>query len=833
MGKKLVIVESPAKAKTINKILGSDYNVQSSVGHVRDLPLKTIGVDVRNGFVPKYVTARGKKKVLDALKKSVASADDTVYLAPDPDREGEAIAWHLQEVLTSTKHPKRFVRVQYNEITPRAVREAFENPGELNMPRVDAQQARRILDRIVGYMVSPMLWRRIRRGLSAGRVQSVALRLVCEREQIIRDFVPEAFWVIGARARKRVAPLDPFELKLAEIDGEKADVRQKGMAEGINNDLKDRSLVVADVTTREVTRKAPPPFITSSLQQAGSGRLHFSPRRTMMIAQKLYEGIDLDGDRVGLITYMRTDSFSISQDALGECRRLITEKFGAEFCPEKPNFFKKRASAQEAHEAIRPTDVTRDPDSLASLLEPAELKLYRLIWQRFVASQMTPAKIDQRTVLADAAPPAAGGPLYRFRATASEVTFAGFMKVAGSELLRNDNDENGADQSLPPVEAGEALECLEWLSEEKETKPPSRYSEAALVRTLEKEGVGRPSTYAQILSTLQQRSYVERQKRILVPTDLGMEVSTFLVTTLGELFDVKFTAAMEESLDEVEEGTVDWTAMLDKFYEKFDAWMGEARLPPADPELVARVLAVLSVIKEWAPPVQRGKRVYSDEKFVASLNTQLAAGEKAISQRQLETLIKIACRYREQAPGIEEVLKESGQEAMLNDASLQPPKESTLRKMDLARKLDLNESATSFVESLGSQVDAGRCLSEAQLKALNNIVVAHSKQITDFESMREELEVEGSEVAEDEESGPLIEAMKAVVTWNEPVTRGKRVFNDKAFYDSLCEHFGRKGFLSPRQRAALKKMVARYADQIEGYEQLAERFGIAKPKSRE
>jgi len=379
MGKKLVVVESPAKAKTIGKILGSGYVVKSSVGHIRDLPERTLGVDIEHDFAPKYVFSKGKAKVVAELKKAAKTCDE-VYLAPDPDREGEAIAWHLQETLADAAKGKPFHRVQYNEITPRAVKAAFENPGVIDMHRVDAQQARRVLDRIVGYMVSPMLWRRIKRGLSAGRVQSVALRLVSERERQIQAFKIEEYWVMGANVRRETQPLDPFAVKLVRVDGEKPSVGSEQAAKALLSDLDGCSLRVKDVRVRETTRRPLPPFITSTLQQSASSVYSFSPNRTMGLAQKLYEGVDLgSGGPVGLITYMRTDSVNVSRDAQASARAFIGEAYGSAYYPETPNFYKSRASAQEAHEAIRPTEVARTPESLRGVLDAPSLKLYELI----------------------------------------------------------------------------------------------------------------------------------------------------------------------------------------------------------------------------------------------------------------------------------------------------------------------------------------------------------------------------------------------------------------------------------------------------------------------
>ena len=829
MGKKLVIVESPAKAKTIGKILGKEYVVKSSMGHIRDLPVSRLGVDVKNSFEPKYVVVKSRKKVASELKKA-AKTCDSIYLCPDPDREGEAIAWHLKCLLENDKQPKEFLRVQYNEITPRAVKEAFANPGKLDMNRVDAQQARRVLDRIVGYMVSPVLWRRIRRGLSAGRVQSVALRLVCEREKLIKDFVPEAFWIMGAMVRKVVVPLDPFQVKLSKIDGEKAEVKSEEMSGKILADLEGRQLVVSKIKTRQVTRRASPPFITSTLQQAASTYCGYSPNRTMGIAQKLYEGMDFGSGPTGLITYMRTDSFNISQEALQDCRKYVEKSHGKEYLPEKPNFYKSRASAQEAHEAIRPTDVRRTPESLKGKLDGDQLKVYGLIWQRFVASQMAPAKINQRTALIDALPIENRTTRYTFTATASEIEFPGYMAVAGKggNAQKKEGNDDAHVEALPPLMEGEKLVCLEWLSERKETQPPSRFSEASLVRELERNGVGRPSTYAATIATLHQRKYVAREKRTLSPTELGFQVNDLLLENLSELFDVNFTASMEDSLDSIEKGDVEWTGMLDGFYANFTKWMEATKGPAADVDALKRVLLQLDDVKEWAPEVTRGKRKFSDEKFVTSIRKQLEDGEKAITQRQLEAVVRIACRYRTQLDGLEPLLAELDLSAFLADPATKNPAETTLKKLQLLEAVEMDESADKFVSSLRSRAEGGRALTEAQLKALNSVIFTHAEKIEGFETLKDQLDLDSGPVKEDKEAERLLEVLSGVKEWQEPVKRGKRVFDDKKFYGSLSGQFKSKGYLSDRQKAAMKRMVSRYKDQFDNYERLVDELGLKK-----
>jgi len=827
MASKLVIVESPAKAKTINKILGHDFVVKASMGHVRDLPVKKLGVDLEKGFAPEYVVAEDRKKVVKELADAARSCE-AVYLAPDPDREGEAIAWHLKALLEKAVDEDKFFRVTYNEITPRAVREAFEHPKHIDQHLVDAQQARRVLDRIVGYKVSPLLWSRVARGLSAGRVQSVALRLVCERELAIRNFVPQPYWLFGATVRKQAEPRDPFAVRLARIRGEKADIRTAEQADQVLKDLETRALRVRDILTREISRRAFPPYITSSLQQAASRVFDFSPSRTMKIAQKLYEGVDLGEGPAGLITYMRTDSFNLSQEAIQSCRSHIAAAYGEAYVPEKPNYYKSRGTAQEAHEAIRPTDVNRTPDSLAKDLTPEQLKLYTLVWQRFVACQMAPARIEQRTVEVETAGAAGDVPDYLFRATASQVVFPGYMKVAGLPKKAKDKDaadkEGGADEEeevdrLPPLEKGEALDLLEWLHERKETQPPGRYSEASLVKALEENGVGRPSTYASIIATLYDRRYVAKEKRAIQPTERGLKVNDLLVTNLNELFDVTFTAGMEELLDEVEEGKVEWTAMLRDFYARFQQWMVAAKGPAAQTVHVEQVLAATERIREWGPEVKRGRRTYSDRKFVDSIRKQLEEGRKALSQRQLESLGRVAIRYRDQISGLEDVLKASGLAALLDEKPPEPPQPSTRLKLELLAAVTFQPPEKrrgrtyddkAFVESLRHRVDQNRGLSPAQIQVLDRMVLKYAEQIPDLEALREQLHLGEASQAEDAESAGLLARLKDVTHWHKTISKGGKEFDDKSFYESLARQFAHRKSLTPRQKGALKRMARRY-----------------------
>ena len=573
-GKHLVIVESPAKARTIERYLGKDYEVAASVGHVRDLPAKELGVEVEEGFEPKYVTIRGKGKVLQELKRKARQAED-VILATDPDREGEAIAYHVAEQLGYDQDPDRFRRVTFHEITSDAVQRALENAHDLDMEKVEAQQARRILDRLVGYKVSPFLWKPIRPGLSAGRVQTVALRLVCEREDAIEAFEPEEYWSIVALLEKES---QAFEAKLHHIGGKAFTLSSQEETKKVLDDLEGEPFQVSGVKRRERRKYPAPPFTTSTLQQEAAKRLRFSTRRTMSVAQRLYEGVEL-GRRgsVGLITYMRTDSTRVSAQAVGRARDWLKKELGSDFLSSKPRLFagKQQKGAQEAHEAIRPTDASLHPDEVRRALEPHEAKLYELIWLRFVASQMAPAVYDTTTVDFDLT--GRSRETYRFRATGSVVKFPGFTRLYQEATETGDHRRLDDLEALPKLEEGDESRLKELRPNQHFTQPPPRFSEASLVRELEKLGIGRPSTYAQIISTIQDRGYVEREKARFHPTPLGDTVSKLLVKVFPNIFEVDFTSRMEGELDKVEEGVVRWRELLEEFYGPFQSQLQEGK----------------------------------------------------------------------------------------------------------------------------------------------------------------------------------------------------------------------------------------------------------------
>ncbi|MCM8795402.1 MAG: type I DNA topoisomerase [Candidatus Omnitrophica bacterium] len=549
--KYLVIVESPTKAKTIAKILGDNFSVVSSMGHLIDLPQKQLGININNDFKPYYVVIPGRQKILNALKKE-AKDKDKIYLATDPDREGEAIGWHIKERLFKEKEVWRVV---FHEITPLAVTEAFNSPRDFDMKMVEAQVSRRILDRIVGYFLSPLLWKKIARGLSAGRVQSVALKLIVERENKIKDFVPQEYWEIEAELKK-LSGTNSFLAKLEKISDKKPRIKNNQEAQSLVEEIKDKTFKVIEIKKTKKKRFPPPPFVTSTLQQEAFNKLKFHATKTMIVAQQLYEGIDIgEGNPVGLITYMRTDSVHVAAEAIKEVRTLILKEFGERYLPPKPNVYKTRKFAQGAHEAIRPTLISHSPQTLKEFLSPDQYKLYTLIYNRFIASQMTAAEYALTVGKIKA------GDKYLFVASGSELLFDGFLVVYDKE----EEPKN----IIPPLEKDEILDLLKLIPSQHFTKPPPRFSDSSLVRTMEEKGIGRPSTYAPIISTLLLRNYVRRIKGYFYPTELGFKVCEMLVAYFPKIMDVKFTALMEEELDEIEAGRLDGVKVLKDFYIPF------------------------------------------------------------------------------------------------------------------------------------------------------------------------------------------------------------------------------------------------------------------------
>ncbi len=558
MSKPLIVVESPTKIKTIKKYVGDKYEVSATVGHIKDLPQKEIGVDIDNDFKPNYVSLPGKQKVIRSLKQSAGDTTE-VYLAPDPDREGEAIAWHTSQVLK--KKGRRFYRVLFHELTKNAILNSLENPEELNREKYEAQQTRRILDRLVGYQISPLLWRKVKGGLSAGRVQSVAVRIICERERAIQAFNPEEYWSVTAHLEGSEPP--PFGAKLVKKNSKKISIPNKAVADQILEDLRQADFIIDKIQKKTTKRNPQPPFITSKLQQEAIHKLRFSAKKTMVVAQQLYEGIEIGpGEQVGLITYMRTDSIRISSEAADEALVYIAENFGKAYVLPKPRFFQNKKKAQDAHEAIRPTSVSNTPEKLAAYLSKDQLALYQLIWKRFVASQMEQALIDNNTISIKAAD-------YRFNASGSSVKFPGFMilyMTAEEEATKNKEQEKTV---LPDLQEGMSLKVIKIDPKQHFTVPPPRFSEASLVKELEENGIGRPSTYASILSTIRDKGYVDLISRYFRPSELGFIVNDLIVSSFTEEFDIAFTAKMEDDLDKIESAEANATDILKNFYAPF------------------------------------------------------------------------------------------------------------------------------------------------------------------------------------------------------------------------------------------------------------------------
>ncbi|HOW58502.1 MAG TPA: type I DNA topoisomerase [Candidatus Omnitrophota bacterium] len=588
----LVIVESPAKAKTINKFLGKDFHVEASMGHVRDLPKSRMGVDLEHDFTPEYIVIRRAIKIVNHLKK-MAEGKKAIYIATDPDREGEAISWHLAHIFSEQNKDSKIYRVEFHEITKEAVLKAFKHPRTINMHLVDAQQARRILDRVVGYQLSPLLWRNVGRGLSAGRVQSVALRFIVDREREIRKFVPQEYWTLDAKlsSPEGTEQQKVFLSRLNRIGKEKPELKNQEEVDRIKNELGNLPFQVMNIEKTEKRRRPQAPYTTSKLQQESYSRLGFSASNTMRIAQRLYEGVELgDEGSVGLITYMRTDSVNIAASAQQEAADYILKSFDKEYLPETPNVYKSRKGAQEAHEAIRPTSVLRTPDSIKSFLEGDELKLYELIWRKFLASQMTSAIDEHIAITIDA------GEKYGFRTTGKRNLFPGFTAAFGEIKIEKENsketeEETPETEELPEVSIGQTLKLHELLGEQHFTKPPARFNDASLIRLLEEKGIGRPSTYAPTISTILDRMYAERNGGALTPTELGETVVDILVKHFPKILETEFTALMEEEFDEVEEGKLGWIKVLQDFYAPFN-------------ELLTRAQTEMKSVKPAAVPTE-------------------------------------------------------------------------------------------------------------------------------------------------------------------------------------------------------------------------------------
>ena len=892
MSKTLVVVESPAKARTIGRFLGASTNVLASMGHVRDLPQHELGVHIHDDFRPEYELTTNGKKVLKGLRTAAAQADE-IYLATDPDREGEAIAWHLKAVLQNAGKGN-FHRITFHEITRNAIQNSLSHPGDIAEDLVNAQQARRVLDRLVGYQVSPMLWKYVGKGTSAGRVQSVALRLIVEREREILAFKPEEYWNLDALFLTP-EPKTRLKTRLSRLNGEKAVVSDGKTASLLENALQSAGVVhqVAKVTSNPRKQYAPPPFITSTLQQAAGSHLKFGTSQTMRVAQDLYEGVEVgSGGAVGLITYMRTDSVSIAKEAQEDAAQFIKKTFGADYLPAKPNVYRSRKSAQEAHEAIRPTDVSRTPDSMSSCLSGPQLKLYRLIWNRFVASQMAPARqldhvIEIESSQGDLATlqlpipddkndkHAASGIVCTFRAAARETQFQGYLAVYNMKDIGEEDEMDNLGGVLPPLKPGTICELLELLKEQCFTNPPSRYSEASLVKALEQNGVGRPSTYAATVNTILERDYVIKEKSSLAPTKLGFNVNDYLVQQMPNLFSIGFTAEMEDQLDQVEEGSLNWVNMLKKFYQQLQAGMGSGEIQPGaalpNTELEPLLQQLFPENFVFATATNSGKRVYDDKKFILSIQKQLA-DKKALSERQWKALLNTFGKYAADQAEFMALLKEAGlQEQVQNTitASENKPEKKTieldpslLKLIEEMKKIEWEKPVKrgkriyddgKFFRSLQKQASQNENrLSEAQIVVLSKLAAKYAAKIENYTELTAILgwneQSKGSSASAGQDSPvtaaivspentekikTLLALTSQIETWREPTGKGKRMYNDREFVSSLESQFNLKGTLSDRQVAALVKLLSKYASQIPDLKEKTDAMGFASMQPKQ
>ena len=878
---KLVIVESPAKAHTVGKILGSGYKVVASIGHIRDLPEDKEGIKrvpqpgggIR--FVPDYVVPEKKEPVVQNLAREAKKADEIV-LASDPDREGEAIAWHLKEEISKRLGgaAKPFSRVEYHEITPRAVRAAFENPHGIDMPRVDSQQARRCIDRYIGWRVSPRLARAVRGATAAGRVQSVALRLVCDREKEVRAFRPEAYWEFSAKLAKKEPGAAAFPVRLRKLDGAKAEVKDEETARRVEAFLAGASYAVSEAETKPVKKHPGAPFTTSSLQQAASNALHFSPERTMGLAQRLYES--------GLVTYMRTDSTTVAPEARQAAADWIAANHGPEFADPHNYATRRKGGANApgpggAHECIRPTDPAAVPDAVRASLSgtdaDAQARLYRLVWERFVSSQMAPAVFDTTSVRvsASAAESAApGAPASaELTATSSRVSFPGFLALRGAAAAaaaenEGADDADDAAASLPPLAAGEALDLAGVVPERRETKPPARYTEAALVRALEQNGVGRPSTYASTIKTLKDRKYVSVEKRVLSPTPVGETACDYLVARCPEMMNAGYTAAMEEKLDDVQDPATktDWQDVLGDFYRKLvDTWL-PGFVDWADTAAAADLLELFRGVREWRPATKTGARTFDDRTFVQDLARDVMGVQRPkardraaepgfsferpaelppgkITGPQFEALGRTLLRYEDQVPGVRDALRAAGLGKLLEESAAQAPDPATERLVALLEKHGPAPERADFFRSLADQLRAGRALSQKQAFWVGRIFLDSRDRIPadEFAAACEAagLDAASAETVDPEKARRVIGALSRVTKWGDPAParKGRKAFDDKEFFASVSAQFGARGVLSAAQMRVLDRMLLRYADQIPEAAAVAADYGIeAKPRRR-
>ena len=877
MPQSLVIVESPAKARTISRFLGPSMDVKASMGHVRDLAERKLSVDIKNNFTPEYEIS-DKRGVLKLLKESASHVDD-IYLATDPDREGEAIAWHLKTLLEGGKKKHNFHRITFHEITRNAINNSLKKPGQINENLVNSQQARRVLDRIVGYMASPLLWSSVGKGTSAGRVQTVALRLIVEREREIQAFKPEEYWNLDAVFSAGNPPVS-LKTRLVKINGCKLHLRDGKLAATFADAIQDAATThqVARVTSTPRLQHPAAPFITSTLQQAAGSFLKFGTKQTMDIAQNLYEGIDIgEGGPSGLITYMRTDSVNIAKEAQDQARDFISKNYGPEYVPQKPNFYRSRKTAQEAHEAIRPTDVTRTPDSLVKYLDAQQLKLYRLIWNRFVASQMASAQqvdhaievesngpaldvlpwqqaVDKATPEGDDAPIGNSAVICTFRTAARETKFPGYLIVYSARDLGEEDEMDDKKGILPSLPMGQPCELTELGKEQGFTAPPSRFTEASLVKALEQNGVGRPSTFASTVSTIISRKYVGHQKGSLVPTELGYSVNDFLVQRMPELFNVGFTAKMETELDEIEEGKLNWTEMLRDFYEQFQTWMGTPVMviSKSDEQDVAKRLGQLFPDDFAFDKPGKGAqgKTYDDKKFITSLRKQVLEKKKDLTERQWSALFATISKYYERdnafrakvdafgwGENIRSLAQQKAQEPP-HHADTTPLSPAALAMFEAMRKVEWQEPIKRgkriyddgrFFRSLYKAASGEHALTSAQYEAFQKLAEKYSAKIPDFAQLaadlnwaQEEKSEETHPVLSDKQQlrlQALVDMVGKISKWNPPSSRGKRSFNDKEFANSLLQQFQLKGELSPRQISALEKMLGKYSAQFSAEDQ--------------
>ena len=859
---KLVIVESPAKAHTVGRILGPDYRVMASVGHIRDLPEHQEGIkreELPGGamrFTPGYVVPPEKEKVVAALAAAARQADE-IFLASDPDREGEAIAWHLREELgrrLGAKCPP-FRRIEYHEITPRAVKAALANPHDIDQARVDAQQARRCIDRYLGFRISPKVARAVRGGSSAGRVQSVALRLVRDREREVRAFVPQPYWEYAVKLAKRGPGAgEPFAVRLRKLDGRKAEIRDEAAAKRTEAFLGAAAYAVRAVEPRQAQKRPGPPFTTSTLQQAASNALGFSPDRTMRLAQDLYEA--------GLITYMRTDSTNIAPEAREAAAAYVAGAFGREFA-DPHNYATRSKGAQEAHECIRPTDPAATPER-AAMPDGRDAeglaRLYRLVWERFVSSQMAPAvsEVTTATVDATAAPgllPAGSPAAAELTASVSRLVFPGFLALRGAEgvakaesadAAKDGEETSDALAALPPLAPGEALDPAAVLPERKETKPPPRFNEASLVREMEARGIGRPSTYASTVKTLKDRKYV---------------LSDWLVEAYPDMMDVGYTADMERKLDDAQDPATatDWQGLLAAFYRELEDWNDRAK-KWADPAAVATLLEAFRDVRDWEPPHKAGARTYDDRKFVQDLAYDVmgesrprakdrrpdapyrferpaAFPAKCCTVPQLQALARTLLRYRDQAPGAEEALRAAGLGDLLADAAVPVADERSAALLDALAKYGAAPDDERFATSLAEQVRRGKRLSPRQADWLPKLFLNARDRVPadEFEALCAKFGIEprAEESVDPERAAAVVAALAGVTEWAAPAAprKGGRVYDDKKFYADVAARFGARRTMSAKQLGALERMLLRYRAQIPGADELAARYGIeARPR---